>query len=168
MSSVLFGLLLVAFVFVGMVIVAYAGPTGWIIISFISAFGCLGFAAIVWQSPIGSRPPDDSNLRDSWRESESDLDSLEKERRDPRRPRYTGDGYEYEDGRAYEDRRGYGHVSKESEETRVEERYLEDGLSRRGTLMRPQSVAVPEYTSDLRMIRQLKTSGEYTKYDLRG
>lgn len=57
-SAVLLGLLLAAFVFLSIVIAAYAGPVGWAAVVFTSLFALGGFAIIVWQSPIGSPSPE--------------------------------------------------------------------------------------------------------------
>jgi hypothetical protein len=154
-SSVLFGMLLAAFLFVGLVLVAYTGPTGWTTIGFTVLFGVLGFGAIVWQSPIGSRPPEHARP-ESWSTASEKLD------RHSSGPRYTGDDDEFKDGG-----RGNGYFYKDGPTVTVEDQYGygDDGLSRRGTLVRPLSVAVPDYTSDLRRYRAIKASGDYSNYD---
>ncbi|RFU31469.1 hypothetical protein B7463_g4862, partial [Scytalidium lignicola] len=60
-TSVLYGLLIAAFMFLSLVVVAYAGPVGWIAVSATSLFGAVGFGVILYQSPIGSRFDDDDS-----------------------------------------------------------------------------------------------------------
>ena len=50
-SGVLFGLLITAFVFVALVVVAYSGPAGYCALGAVAGFGALGFGTILWQSP---------------------------------------------------------------------------------------------------------------------
>ena len=144
-SGVLFGLLLTAFVFLGLVLAAYVGPTGWTILAFMVLFGIVGIGVIVWLSPIGSPPPEDGRTL-SWKISEK-----EKLDRYTHGPKYAGDEKEYQGRQKDIDRY---------------ERY-DDGLSRRGTVVRPMSVAAPTYTNDLRRYRALKGSGDYSNYDRR-
>ena len=154
-TCILLGLILVAFIMLGLIMVAYAGPVGWITIAFTALFGLVGAGVIVWQSPIGSRPPPRKHPKrhPPWA---TDSDYLEKLDRYAHVPGYTGDDYGYVERRDGEE--GYkGTVV-------VEEQYLNYGLSRRGTLVRPPSVAIPEYTSDLRRYREFKRSGEYDTF----
>lgn len=51
-TGVLFGLLITAFVFVALVVTAYAGPAGWCALGATIIFGALGFGTILWQSPL--------------------------------------------------------------------------------------------------------------------
>lgn len=51
-SGVLFGLLIAAFVFVALVVVAYSGPAGWCALAAVTCFGALGFGTILWESPL--------------------------------------------------------------------------------------------------------------------
>ena len=51
-SAVLFGLLISAFLFVALVVVAYAGPAGWVALAATVFFGALVFGVILWQSPL--------------------------------------------------------------------------------------------------------------------
>lgn len=55
-STVLFGMLLTAFIFLSLVVTAYTGAIGWVAVAFSSLFGLGTMAVIVWQSPIGSPP----------------------------------------------------------------------------------------------------------------
>ena len=50
--TLLFSLSVAAFLFVGLVVVAYAGPVGWAAVGFTVFFGLLGYGCIIWQSPI--------------------------------------------------------------------------------------------------------------------
>ena len=51
-SALLYGLSIVAFVFTSLVVVAYAGPVGWVAVSASVAFGLFGFCFILAQSPL--------------------------------------------------------------------------------------------------------------------
>ncbi len=51
-SAMLFGFVVSAFMTLALVVVAYAGPVGWVAVAFTSVFAALGFASIVWQSPL--------------------------------------------------------------------------------------------------------------------
>jgi hypothetical protein len=53
-SALLFGILVIAFLFLGLVVVSYAGRTGWVAVALSAFAGTVGGACIVWQSPIGS------------------------------------------------------------------------------------------------------------------
>lgn len=50
--ALLFGMVLSAFLTVGLVVVAYAGPVGWVAVGFTVFFGLLGYGCIIWQSPL--------------------------------------------------------------------------------------------------------------------
>jgi hypothetical protein len=54
-SSLLFGLVIGAFVFASLVVVGYAGAVGWITVGFCVIFGTGGFGTILYQSPIFTR-----------------------------------------------------------------------------------------------------------------
>ena len=54
-SFVLFTLAIVAFLFLGLAVTAYVGPTGWTAVAFTSIFAVTVVGVIVWQSPIGSK-----------------------------------------------------------------------------------------------------------------
>lgn len=51
-SAFLFALAVVAFITISLVVVAYAGPVGWIALVFMCIFAVLGFGSIIWQSPL--------------------------------------------------------------------------------------------------------------------
>ncbi len=51
-SAFLFGLEVVAFITVSLVVTAYTGPVGWVAVGFIIIFGLLGFGVIIWRSPM--------------------------------------------------------------------------------------------------------------------
>lgn len=51
-SALLFGLLIAAFLTLELVVVAYAGPVGWVAVAFTIIFALLGFGTIVWRSPL--------------------------------------------------------------------------------------------------------------------
>jgi hypothetical protein len=161
-TCILLTLLMVAFFMLGLIMVAYAGPVGWITIAFTGLFGLIGAGVIIWQSPIGSPPPPRIHPKHHPRQQPPpwamDSDYLEKLDRYAHAPAHSGDDYEYLDARVEDD--GY------KTRVRVEEQFFDDGdaLSRRGTLARPPSVAIPEYTSDLRRYREFKRSGEYDSF----
>ena len=48
----LFALLVVAFVALGLVVVAYVGAVGWVAVGFTILFAATGFVVLVWQSPL--------------------------------------------------------------------------------------------------------------------
>ena len=50
--TLLFSLAVAAFLFVGLVVVAYVGPVGGAAVGFTIFFGLLGYGCIIWQSPI--------------------------------------------------------------------------------------------------------------------
>lgn len=54
-SALLFGILVAAFVFLGLVVVSFAGWTGWVAVGLSGFAGLVGAVCIVWQSPIGSK-----------------------------------------------------------------------------------------------------------------
>ncbi|MCJ1472381.1 hypothetical protein MMC13_001028 [Lambiella insularis] len=60
-SSLLFLLAVLAFIFVGLVVVAYAGPVGWIAVGFCVTFGTFGFGFIIYRSPLFAR-------EESWKD----------------------------------------------------------------------------------------------------
>ena len=51
-TTLLYGLLVAAFLTLALVVVAYVGPVGWVAFVFFLLFGFLGFGVIVWRSPI--------------------------------------------------------------------------------------------------------------------
>ena len=51
-SAFLFGLEVVAFITISLVVVAFTGPVGWVAVSFMIIFAVAGFGVIVWRSPM--------------------------------------------------------------------------------------------------------------------
>lgn len=51
-AALLFGLAVAAFLTVGVTVVAYAGPVGWVAVVFTVLFGLLGYGVMIWQSPL--------------------------------------------------------------------------------------------------------------------
>ncbi len=51
-SALLFTLTIVAFLMVGLVVVAYVGPVGWVAVAFTIFFALLGYGCMIWQSPL--------------------------------------------------------------------------------------------------------------------
>ena len=171
MSTVLAGLTIVSFIFLGLVVAALTGPAGWAAVGFTVFFGAVIMAVIVWQSPIGSAPPEsrkrpDDHLRrrrrghrhNSYNPQEGVDDefvggeyiSEEKIEVFMDGPVLTGDGYIYEDDvtrrrRSYLDGRGYA----------------DESLSRQSTIARPTIAAVPTYTEDLRRMRAMRASDDF-------
>jgi hypothetical protein len=140
-SAVLLGLLLSAFLFLSLVIAAYTGAVGWAAVAFTSLFSLGGLVVIVWQSPIGSPPPEESG----GRRGEDPLTPY----RSPEKTQptgFAGDDYYYAD-----ERQGL---------------YMDGGLSRTNTLP-PIDPVVPHYTADLRRLRSVRAS-EDSRYGGRG
>lgn len=51
-SALLYGLVVVAFAFLSLVVTAYTGTVGWIALAFTLFFGVVGFGAIGYQAPL--------------------------------------------------------------------------------------------------------------------
>ena len=51
-STLLLGLVIVAFITLSLVVVAFAGPVGWIALTFVVIFATLSFGTIIWRSPL--------------------------------------------------------------------------------------------------------------------
>ena len=141
-SSVLFGLLMVAFVFLGLVVVAYAGPVGWAAVGATTFFGTLGFGSIIWQSPRGSSPPE----TDAWR-----LDASKREQQ-TRETSYHGN---------------QGVLQSSDEKDVPEIGAVRGGIDRsrhggqRGNEMRRHSAEVPAYMEELRRSRAMRNASAY-------
>lgn len=152
-SMVLFGMLIVAFIFLGLVVAAYTGPVGWTAIAFTTLAGVLGFGSIVWQSPIGSRsiggPPNEDLFR-----KDSELYGYSPDRKVNYARRLTGDD-------TYGNVYGTGDDYNEKDATEVHDQYI-DGSERRNIFDRsPRFADTPVYTTDLRRMRQIRASNEY-------
>ncbi len=52
MSALLFGLVIAVFLTFELAVVVYAGPVGWVDVTFTIIFALLGFGTIVWRSPL--------------------------------------------------------------------------------------------------------------------
>jgi hypothetical protein len=157
-SMILFGLLIAAFIFLGLVVTAYTGPVGWTAIAFTVLAGTLGYGSIIWQSPIGSKsiggPRNDDDLfrKDSERYGYSPNKKV-----NAYGARLTGNdtyGNVFDDGDDYNEK---GAMT-------AKEQYVEDGFGRRdSTLDRsPRFADTPLYTTDLRRMRQIRASNEYS------
>lgn len=51
-SAFLFGLEVIAFVTISLVVAAYTGPVGWMAVGFMIMFSVAGFGVIIWRSPL--------------------------------------------------------------------------------------------------------------------
>ena len=51
-SALLFGLAVISFVTISLVVVAYTGAVGWVAVVFTVIFALLGFGTIIWRSPM--------------------------------------------------------------------------------------------------------------------
>lgn len=51
-SAFLFGLEVIAFVTISLVVAAYTGPVGWVAVGFMIMFSVAGFGVIIWRSPL--------------------------------------------------------------------------------------------------------------------
>ncbi|TAQ85970.1 hypothetical protein B7494_g5702 [Chlorociboria aeruginascens] len=139
-SMVLFGLLIMAFLFLALVVVAYTGPTGWAAVAFTVFFGIMGFGAIIWQSPIGSKsiggpPANDPLTHHHQHHHHTDYPPWDGDRDDDLFGGFRP-GDEYRLGT----------------EMGEKGRYTGDGLSRMGTVRRG-SDSVPPYTAERRRSR---------------
>ncbi|KAH8751234.1 hypothetical protein BGZ57DRAFT_714784, partial [Hyaloscypha finlandica] len=56
-STVLVGLTVAAFIFLGIVVAGLVGTAGWLSLALTSLMAVVVLGVIVWQSPIGSPPP---------------------------------------------------------------------------------------------------------------
>ena len=51
-SAFLFGLEVVAFITISLVVAAYTGPVGWVAVGMMIVFSAAGFGVIIWRSPL--------------------------------------------------------------------------------------------------------------------
>ena len=51
-SAFLFGLEVVAFITISLVVAAYTGPVGWVAVGMMTVFSAAGFGVIIWRSPL--------------------------------------------------------------------------------------------------------------------
>lgn len=155
-SMVLFGLLVVAFLFLGLVVTAYVGPVGWTAVGFTVLSGVLGFGSIVWQSPIGSKSIGGPPNQDLF-EKDRELYGYSPDRKGGAYGgRLTGDDI-------YGNESGNGDEYGEKDAMTVQEHYTEDGYGRRDSTFEqpPRFADTPLYTTDLRRMRQIRASDEY-------
>ncbi|KAL2020099.1 hypothetical protein VTK56DRAFT_8903 [Thermocarpiscus australiensis] len=150
-SVVLFGLLFTAFMFLGLVMVAYTGPIGWVAVAFLSLFGLVVLGTIVWQSPIGSPSPEEARRREDYTHHRYDSSSevSSPERGHDLRPPYA----------AVRDDDFYDEKARD---------WYKDGISTRmpaNTIPGFEPV-VPPYMTDLRRLRSLRAEKE-SRYQAR-
>ena len=188
-STVLVGLTVAAFIFLGIVVAGLVGTAGWLSLALTSLMAVVVLGVIVWQSPIGSPPPH--------------AHPRPKHKLHKPLPRYDGrygsryGSYHSSEGSMPDDQfvvgeyiseekidvfsDAGGHVQgyrRQEEEFGLEEEtgrdtyvdgsgyrdsrpYVEEPLSRSSTIARPTTAAVPPYTEDLRRMRQIRASEEY-------
>ena len=162
-SALLFGMLIVAFVFLGMVVAAYSGAIGWVAVAFTALVGLVGMGCIVWQSPIGNKaiggegPSRQGTGFDQY---------------DNKQGGQQGVGYyqpqviEAED-LSYEDNGGYNASAGYDDGGRIRKSY---GEVRQSSIARPMIAEVPGYLADMRRVRAIRTSADsgyndkYEKY----
>jgi hypothetical protein len=144
-STLLFGLLIAAFMFLGLVVAAYTGNIGWVAVAMTALAGITGIGSIIWQSPIGSAPPPDAK---EWYDHKGDAFGVGYRGKDEEKS-----GYEesfMDDGAEYGTR------------TPKRRSYMERGMGESPSpLPRPVVAAIPPYTEDLRTMRRIRASDEY-------
>lgn len=151
-SIVLFSLVFAAFIFLGLVVAAYAGPIGWVVVGFTSLFGLFVLGVIVWQSPIGSPSPEEVRRRHQQHQHEEEtfhgFPSPEKQLELAPPGGFAGDEYFY------------------GEETVEQDRYRDGSPTRlNNTPMMPfVDPVVPHYTADLRRLRSVRASDDSRYY----
>ena len=181
-STVLIGLTIAAFIFLGIVVAGLTGTAGWIALAFTSLMAIVVLGVIVWQSPIGSPPPNAHRHH---------LPSHELHKPMPRYGSYhssegskrgedefvVGDFVSEEKIDVFSDRGSVTGYRRQEQDYRYEEEmerhtyvdgsgyrdgraYAEEPLSRSSTIVRPTLAAVPPYTEELRRARQYRTQDE--------
>jgi hypothetical protein len=143
-SVLLFGLLIAAFAFLGLVVAAYTGGIGWTAVAMTAVAGVIGVGCIIWQSPIGSAPPPDAQ---EWYDHKGDAFGVGYGGKDEEKL-----GYEES---VFDDRAEY--------RTRTPKRnsYAEQGLRESFSPLPKPIAAIPPYTEDLRMMRRIRASDEH-------
>ena len=185
-STVLIGLTITAFIFMGIVIGGLVGNAGWVALACTGLMGVVVLVVIVWQSPIGSPPPHAHRDRKrhklhkpmptyggrygSYHSSEGSMpddqfvvgEYVSEEKIDVfSDPGGNVQGYRrQEEEYGFEEDVGRG-TYVDGAGYRDARPYVEEPLSRSSTLARPTMAAVPPYTEDLRRMRQIKASEEY-------
>ncbi|TVY84354.1 hypothetical protein LSUE1_G000894 [Lachnellula suecica] len=154
-SAVLFGMLIVAFLFLGLVVVSFAGGIGWAAVGFTVLVGCLGMGSIVWQSPIGSKA----------------IGGEGPSRQGTGLDQYGGGGaggglqrvgsykpqVRYEETPVYHDGGEYGGRGGYEDGGRIPKSY---GEVRQSSISRPMVAEVPGYLADMRRTRAIRISGD--------
>jgi hypothetical protein len=184
-STVLIGLVITAFLFMGIVIAGFVGNAGWVALGATGAMGAVVLIVIVWQSPIGSPPPHAHRNHKrhklhkpiplyggrygSYHSSEGSFpedqfvvgEFVGEEKVDV----FSDQGGNVQGYRRQEEE--YGFEEEVGRGTYVDgsgyrdaRPYVEEPLSRSSTIARPIA-AVPPYTEDLRRMRQIRASEEY-------
>jgi hypothetical protein len=171
-TTIILGFLCAAFFFLGLVVAALAGPAGWAAVGFVALFTCICGGIVIWQSPIGSKPPprktkyttpaNTPHRRRRRQDTGTTFDGYAPSYAPSEKLRYNEEIYEEEDDYAHPDspvpRRSYYDDGMSRVSTMV--RPALDALSRQTTVVKPE-IAVPEYTVDLRRVRAIRASEEY-------
>lgn len=181
-SSVLLGLLIAAFIFLGLVVAGFTGSAGWVALGFTVLMGLVVMGVIVWQSPIGSPPPHPHRRREGHRlrkpaprygsyhssNGQADDEFVVGEYVSEEKISVFDDDGRREEYRFEEEARQTGYMDAGRQAGYVDgggyrdaRAYAEEPLSRSSTIARPGIAAVPPYTEDLRRMRQIRASEEY-------
>jgi hypothetical protein len=181
-STILIGLTITAFIFLGLVVAGLVGTAGWIALAFTGIMAVVVLAVIIWQSPIGSSPPHPHHLPPrhklhkpmprygSYHSSEGsrreDDEFVVGEFVSEEKIDVFSDGGSVHGYRRQEQE--YGYEEEVGRNTYVDgsgyrdgRAYAEEPLSRSSTIARPTIAAVPPYTEELRRARQYRTQEEY-------
>ena len=150
-TTVLLSLLIAAFIFLGLVVAAYSGPIGWFAVAFTAFYGAICLATVIWQSPIRSNPPPETtSTRLPRRAGSYRYPSQEK-----------GDEY----GGPLPDEEEY--IYEDSPRAmRAEQGSTPSRMNRQSSIVRPEVIAVPDFTVDLRQFRAMRAADEL-RYDRR-
>lgn len=163
-SALLFGMLVVAFVFLGLVVASYSGAIGWVAVAFTALVGGIGFGVIVWQSPIGSKaiggegPSRQGTGFDEYANGGGAQQGVQY---------YQPQVTEAEDF-AYDEKGGYNISGGYDDGRRMRKSY---GEVRQSSITRPTIAEVPGYLADMRRVRAIRTSADsgygekYEKYE---
>lgn len=160
-SALLFGMLVVAFIFLGLVVVSYTGATGWAAVAFTGIVGAVGVGYIIWQSPIGSKAiGGEGPSRQGTGLEEYGGAPGKQPGGDYKSQVLYGENVAYDDGAAYDSGGGY-------DDPRMPKSY---GEVRQSSIARPMVAEVPGYLADMRRVRAIRISGDseygekYEKY----
>jgi hypothetical protein len=182
-TTILSGLTLAAFIFLGLAVAGLVGYAGWVALGFTGLMGLVVIGVIVWQSPIGSPPPHPHHDRHRHKLHKpmpryGSYHSSEGSRRDDdefvvgefvseeKLEVFSDPGGNVQGYRRQEEE--YGYEEEIGRNTYVDgsgyrdgRAYADEPLSRSTTIARPTIAAVPPYTEDLRRMRQAKYQEEY-------